>query len=269
MNFHFEHSARGVGWPANRRGFTLIELLASLAIIALLSLITVPMIKHAMHSARGSLSASNLRNWGTAFHYSLVDSEGWMPSRGPGEQPSWIQVSNYDDIEAREAWYNLLPPYVREMNLSAIEATGDPDGALLKDRTIHRDPMAKLQRAQLEQRPVFSYSMNERLNTSLAHGDIVPGQGDLRAAILRFSMYEEPTSTVLLFESRVNEEDGQTQGDNTQYGRAYGDQQHISFRRGETVQALFLDGSVRKYESATVYAADPDAQDVVRWSGLP
>lgn len=247
-------------------GFTLIEMLVVIAVIALLAGLIIPAVGGALRKAAHTKSASNLRQWGTALSSYLTDSRGRMPSRGPDQQPSWFEVS-FDHPDIRKAWYNVLPPYVDEPALHAIPT--DERESFLTRSSMHRDPNAEFDTSLLSSRPLFSYAFNSQLNTSREHGDDVPGIGDVRGDALPFNRYTHPTSTVVFFETRVNEDDGHpSQTGSSQFARAYGHSRHLSFRYGGRVNLLFLDGSVRRFKSDDLFNGTRVVNDDVYWSGL-
>lgn len=261
MNREFRKSVR------RRHAFTLIEMLVVIAIIALLSTFIVPAVSGALRSANHTKSMSNLRQWGSALHMYLVESRGEMPTRGPSQQPTWTQVSSVTQPVIRDAWFNVLPPYVNQPAL--YEVPSNERKEFLTGPSMHRDPKAEFDTRQLVVRPLFSYCYNSQLNTSREHGDNVPGLGDVRSEALKFSMYTSPSNTVAFFETRVGKDDGHpSQTAASQFARAYGHSRHLSFRYGGRVNLLFLDGSVRRYQSEDLFNGTQVVNDEVYWSGL-
>jgi len=242
-------------------------MLVVIAIIALLSALLVPAVSNALQKAQHTKSMSNLRQWGNALYLYVVDSRGEMPSRGPDQQPSWSEASDRSQDEVKNAWFNRLPPYVSEKAIADI-----PSGErefFLHRASMHRDPQAVFDESELPNRPLFSYAFNSQLNTSRAHGNSIPGLGDLRTDTLDISAYPNPTTTVLFFETRVGEDDGHpSQQSASQFARAYGHSRHLSFRYSGRVNLLFLDGSVRRFRSAELFNGTQVINDEVNWSGL-
>ena len=96
-------------------GLTLIELLVVFAIIALLAAILLPSLGRAKEKARSVQCMNNLKQWSLAMAM-YVDDNDYIPRegyRGGGRvrRDNWAQVN--DDV-IRNAWYNALPPYLRE-----------------------------------------------------------------------------------------------------------------------------------------------------------
>jgi len=61
------------------KGFTLIELLVVISIIVLLIALLLPVLSRARESARRVLCASQLHQWGIAFHIYSTSSKDWFP----------------------------------------------------------------------------------------------------------------------------------------------------------------------------------------------
>ncbi len=69
--------------------FTLVELLVSLAILALLTAISLPALRATREQARSAVCAANLRQLGSAFHMYAVDYSGLaMPTAYTDEWPA-------------------------------------------------------------------------------------------------------------------------------------------------------------------------------------
>lgn len=95
---HFAHSFAD---RRRRRGFTLIELLVVVAIIALLISILLPSLRQAREQAKETVCASNLRNFGIAFHTYAQENVGALCSGafdpeisngrdGPVDRIGWV-----------------------------------------------------------------------------------------------------------------------------------------------------------------------------------
>jgi prepilin-type N-terminal cleavage/methylation domain-containing protein/prepilin-type processing-associated H-X9-DG protein len=111
-------SSRGVNAAVKRRAFTLIELLVVIAIIAILAAMLLPALAAAKERARQARDISNLRQWGLSIQLYSPDNHDGLPRDGMdagGNYPGSGQVGTPTDPHA---WFNLLPTYVAEQNLS-------------------------------------------------------------------------------------------------------------------------------------------------------
>jgi prepilin-type N-terminal cleavage/methylation domain-containing protein/prepilin-type processing-associated H-X9-DG protein len=141
------------------RGFTLIELLVVIAIIAILAGMVFSGLTKARARATQSASMNNLRQWGTALAASLADFDNRLPSSGmTGEQA---------DIADKDAWFNRLPPYLRELPLSdPVAADRFPKAGR---KSIWLNPAIPASDVEKTSKPpvqwLFSYAMNGWLST--------------------------------------------------------------------------------------------------------
>lgn len=84
--------------------FTLIELLVTIAIIAVLAALLLPVLSKGKDKAHQTDCAANLRQWGLAYRMYADDNEDYLPRRGQGVQVL-ANISRPDD------WFNALPLY--------------------------------------------------------------------------------------------------------------------------------------------------------------
>ena len=84
--------------------FTLVELLVTIAIIALLAALLLPVLASGKSKAHQTECAGNLRQWGLAYRMYADDNQDSLPRRGQGVQVL-AQINRPDD------WFNALPPY--------------------------------------------------------------------------------------------------------------------------------------------------------------
>lgn len=103
--------ARG-GWASARRGFTLIELLVVIAIIGILAGLLLPALSRAKQYAMQASCLSNLHQMGLAFTMYADDHRGAFPTEG--------MISSGLDVTKSTAWFNVLPPYVKEPTLQTL-----------------------------------------------------------------------------------------------------------------------------------------------------
>jgi prepilin-type N-terminal cleavage/methylation domain-containing protein len=101
----------------NQRGFTLLELLVTIAIIAVLAALLLPVLARVKDKARASECAGNLRQWGLAMRMYADDNNDFLPRRGQGVQTLTL-ITRPDD------WFNALPFYFSLPSYEALVAAG-------------------------------------------------------------------------------------------------------------------------------------------------
>lgn len=89
-------------------GFSLIELLATIAVIAILSAILIPVISSVKNSARTAQSLSNLRQIAVAMQMYSADNNGFYPI-------GYYSTPTEDELDGAPAPYGGNPPYSGEI----------------------------------------------------------------------------------------------------------------------------------------------------------
>ena len=84
--------------------FSLVELLVTIAIIALLAAILLPVLASGKNKARQTDCTGNLHQWGLAYRMYADDNQDFLPRRGQG-------VQALANIVRPEDWFNALPSY--------------------------------------------------------------------------------------------------------------------------------------------------------------
>jgi prepilin-type N-terminal cleavage/methylation domain-containing protein len=99
--------------------FTLIELLVTIAIIAIIAALLLPMLARTKDKARAIQCTDNLRQWGLALRMYADDFNDFLPRRGQGVQTLAI-ITRPDD------WFNALPPYFNLPTFKQLVDNGQP-----------------------------------------------------------------------------------------------------------------------------------------------
>ena len=219
-----------------RGAFTLIELLVTIALIAILAALLLPVLARARDQAQTTQCATNLRQWGLALRMYADDNSDFLPRRGQGVQTLAL-------LTRPEDWFNALPPYLNVPPYEQLAVTGKKPAA--GGHTVFICPDA----VDPGGGNFLCYAMNMNLspwNLPLA---------------TRFATVSQPEATVAF---------GESPGP---YASTYPSAQAYSIvaRHAGRINLLFLAGEVRAFAGAYVGcgAGDPGRPDV-RWlTGTP
>lgn len=142
------------------RGFTLMELMASVAVIAILGALLLPIVGKALAAARSTTCINNLRQIHTGFMAYSQDNNGELPA---------VSARNVEDTRWIN-WWILLAPYLKPINSAGypVPVAQCPEVTRLAKRLLTR--------ADRDQLP--NYGMNEYLgNLQVSAG--TPGSGQI------------------------------------------------------------------------------------------
>ncbi len=211
----------------NLNAFTLIELLVVITIIAILASLVFTGMAKARATANQNTSMNNLRQWGVAFNGSLADFDNRLPTTG--------MTGGSVDLKDKDAWFNRLPGYIKEVPLMdplALAAT--PKSGQKSVWVNPAVPRADTERLmKLPEQWLFSYAMNGWLSSASEPN-------------LPTNRIESASSTVLMGE----------QGDDkpelhTESIRAYFGSEDVLNSKENFAHFLFCDGHVALVKRST------------------
>lgn len=227
----------GSGSSRQARGFSLIELLAVIAVVGILASLVIAVVGEVREAAKSTLSASNLRQWGVALHLYMNLNQERIPFEGDADRMTWSRIGS---PENREAWFNVLPPFVDMPEMRELD--GDSRKGLLDRVGIHRCPLVEWRDHRL---PNFAYMMNSQIYHST-------GPGSNENASVRYGHIQEPAATVMFADLN--------QSFNT---RPRGRGRHVDARhRNGKTHLMFFDGHVERFDAEYVRLDDYTADGV-------
>jgi len=106
-----------------KSGFTLIELLVTIAIIAILAALLLPVLNSAREKGRAISCTSNLKQQGTGFAMYLFNSDGWLMNVGynagdsAGYMPWTYHLAKSMNMEKRIHWTSGLGISEKKFNI--------------------------------------------------------------------------------------------------------------------------------------------------------
>ena len=190
--------ASDVNAAVKRRAFTLIELLVVIAVIAILAALLLPALSSAKAKAKQIACVSNLRQWGLAIQMYGPDNNEGIPRDGYGAKSAWFDTTIYGGLPTGtpadiNAWFNLLPPYLGERNLSAYyidyttaRGTDPAKAATYMPFPGGRGPVWECPAASMSSGTISSGAL------SAADGAPAPGAGGFFSYVMNIDLKRSP-----------------------------------------------------------------------------
>lgn len=235
------------------RGFTLVELLITVGIILLLSALLLPGMKNVMGKGKDAKCLGNMRQLGVALNLYLAENEGTLPFEGAEENPTWAETAS---AENREAWFNVLPPYVSHQALSELASSVTLRRQFTSGRTsaILQCPRATWQGNEASASgPRFSYAFNSKIGPCRITQIVTGTENNAGNRLVA------PSTVPMILDARASSKEPKAvsgMNNNIATARAY--TRRINTRHGAAhtqngvAHIVFFDGSVRAFKAAEI-----------------
>jgi prepilin-type N-terminal cleavage/methylation domain-containing protein/prepilin-type processing-associated H-X9-DG protein len=157
-----------------RKGFTLIELLITIAIIAILFGLLLPVLSKAKAKTRAIICLNNLKQWGYAMQMYALDHDDYLPPEGTGTT-----------LNQQTGWYVDLPKQIGLANYFEMAWRTNPAAPLGRSIWICPSNTNRSNGYNL-----FHYCMNQHIDET--------GQQDRP---VRLASIRHPANVVWLFDN--------------------------------------------------------------------
>lgn len=141
------------------RAFTLMELMVVVSIIAILAALVFPSIQKGGQRVKGAACLNNLKQWGLATQFYVLDHDDWLPKDGA---PNGTSKHN--------GWYIDLPKQLGIPNYHALAWRTNKDSSPPKSIWI-----CPANRTRSNGNNLFHYCLNAHVNGSGAGNQIKLG----------------------------------------------------------------------------------------------
>jgi prepilin-type N-terminal cleavage/methylation domain-containing protein/prepilin-type processing-associated H-X9-DG protein len=194
-------------------GFTFVELLVVIAIVSVLAALLLPALGKAMTDARKINCINDKKQWALAFYMYVDENEGLIPREGY-EPTGTVIWNNWAQVkEAKDVWYNSLPPYLSRHPASDY-SNPSQHAAFYAKSSFFQCPSAKIPSDVTGAAchiAIFSRSMNSYL--------IEPWSMDRRTCTVNFNRIaaKDPSKVVLFLDNRLDGEKKVVPGQDDQW----------------------------------------------------
>jgi prepilin-type N-terminal cleavage/methylation domain-containing protein/prepilin-type processing-associated H-X9-DG protein len=174
------------------KGFTLIELLVVVGIVAVVASILFPVFAQGRAAARKTACLSNLKQWGLGFNMYVADFDDTFPNQ------EWRDFST-EDQNGDSSWIDAIQPYAEEAtNINALGADmTDQDGLFGKTRlNVCPSQIVDIRAGMYADGTIRPYKAGVKQSYGMSEWSV--------GAWRPFSLFQTPTSTILLGENYLN-----------------------------------------------------------------